>query len=93
MLIAFVVSVNRKVLEPVTLSDGTVIPVNTSIAVATDAVARDNRIWGNAEEFDGFRFEKMRKSEADENKYQFTSINEESLSFGASKFGEKNTPL
>ncbi|KAI0423509.1 cytochrome P450 [Xylaria sp. FL1042] len=34
------VSVNRKVLQPVTLSDGTRLPVNTSIAVAADAVAR-----------------------------------------------------
>ncbi|KAI1380479.1 cytochrome p450 monooxygenase [Hypoxylon crocopeplum] len=76
------VSVNRKVLQPVTLSDGTVLPVNTSIAVAADSVARDDRIWGNAAEFDGFRFEKLRMSETGDSKYQFTSINEESLSFG-----------
>ncbi|KAI2628694.1 cytochrome p450 monooxygenase [Hypoxylon sp. NC1633] len=76
------VSVNRKVLQTVTLSDGTVLPTNTSIAVAADGVARDNRIWGNAEVFDGFRFERMRKIGTDDNRYQFTSINEESLSFG-----------
>ncbi|KAI1356562.1 cytochrome p450 monooxygenase [Xylaria sp. FL0043] len=76
------VSVNRKVLQPVTLSDGTSLPVNTSIAVAADAVARDDRIWNNASEFDGFRFEKLRKTDADDNQFQFTSINEKSLSFG-----------
>ncbi|KAI1176099.1 cytochrome p450 monooxygenase [Nemania sp. FL0916] len=76
------VSVNRMVLSPVKLSDGTILPKNTSIAVAADAVARDPRIWGNPSEFDGFRFEKLRKTPADDNKYQFTSINEESLSFG-----------
>jgi cytochrome P450 len=69
-------------LNPVTLSDGTTLPTNTSLAVAADAVARDPRIWGNASEFDGYRFEKLRKTPADDNRYQFTSINEESLSFG-----------
>ncbi|KAI0396351.1 cytochrome p450 monooxygenase [Xylariaceae sp. FL0594] len=77
------VSVNRKVLSPVTLSDGTALPKDISLAVAADAVARDSRIWGNnASEFDGFRFERLRKTPADDNRYQFTSINEESLSFG-----------
>ncbi|KAI1818687.1 cytochrome p450 monooxygenase [Poronia punctata] len=76
------VSVNRKVLQPVTLSDGTTLPKNTSLAVAADAVARDPRIWEDASEFDGFRFEKLRNTPADDNRFQFTSINEASLSFG-----------
>ncbi|KAJ2998236.1 hypothetical protein NUW58_g385 [Xylaria curta] len=76
------VSVNRKVLDPVTLSDGTTLPANISLAVAADAVARDPRIWGNPSEFDGFRFAKLRMTPADDNRYQFTSINEESLGFG-----------
>lgn len=82
LIFRLLVSVNRKVLSPVTLSDGTVLPVNTSIAVAADSVARDGRFWESPEQFDGFRFEKLRKGEAEDNRYQFTSINEESLSFG-----------
>lgn len=75
------VSTNRKALKPLKLSSGVVIPAGTSLAASPACVSRDPAIWLNPDEFDGLRFYKLREEEGEE-KYQFASVNQDSLSFG-----------
>ena len=75
------VSTNRKALKPLKLSNGVTIPAGTSLAASPACVSRDPAIWKNPDEFDGLRFYKLREAEGEE-KYQFATINEDSLSFG-----------
>ncbi|KAK2038755.1 cytochrome p450 monooxygenase, partial [Colletotrichum somersetense] len=75
------VSTNRKVLKPLKLSNGVVIPAGTSLAASPACVSRDPAIWKNPDDFDGLRFYKLRETEGEE-KYQFATVNEEALSFG-----------
>ena len=53
----------RRVLRPFTFSNGVTIPAGTLIAVPTTASHTDEGIYENANEFDGFRFAKLRESE------------------------------
>jgi cytochrome P450 len=75
------VSTNRKVLKPLKLSNGVVIPAGTSLAASPACVSRDPAIWKDPDCFDGFRFYKLRETEGEE-KYQFATVNEDALSFG-----------
>jgi hypothetical protein len=75
------VSTNRKVLKSMKLSNGIELPVGTSLAASAGCVSRDAEIWEKPNEFDGFRFHKLRQQEGEE-KYQFTSVNQDALSFG-----------
>ncbi|KAJ6092289.1 hypothetical protein N7467_004258 [Penicillium canescens] len=75
------VSTNRKVLKSMKLSNGVELPVGTSLAASAGCVSRDAEIWEKPNEFDGFRFHKLRQQEGEE-KYQFTSVNQDALSFG-----------
>ena len=69
----------RQILKPITLSDGTYLPSGTYIEIPAAAVARDrNVVAGDADpnEFDGFRFEKLRRevSKEDAAKYLFATV-------------------
>ncbi|OAQ58687.1 cytochrome p450 [Pochonia chlamydosporia 170] len=75
------VSTNRKVLKPIKLSNGIELPVGTSLAASAGCVSKDENIWPEPQKFDGLRFFKLREVHGDE-KHQFTSANQESLSFG-----------
>ncbi|KAK2616576.1 hypothetical protein QQS21_000399 [Conoideocrella luteorostrata] len=75
------VSTNRKVLKPMKLSDGTELPVGTSLAASAGCVSKDPELWHEPEKFDGLRFYELRKEHGDE-KYQFASANKDALSFG-----------
>lgn len=76
------VTVNRKILSPVTLSNGVTLPVGTSIAASAACVNTDPTLFENPEEFDGFRFSKLREKEGNEAKYQFATIGSDALNFG-----------
>lgn len=78
---ASLISVTRKVLKPVKLSNGVELPAGTGIGASSACVGRDPQLWDNADEFDGFRFFKLREKEGDE-RYQFTSVNGDALGFG-----------
>lgn len=75
------VSTNRKVLKPMKLSDGTELPVGTSLAASAGCVSKDPELWQDPESFDGLRFYNLRHEQSDE-KYQFASATKEALSFG-----------
>jgi len=78
------VSLRRLVLRPFTFSNGVTIPAGTRISAPTDPIYRDERSYPNPNEFDGFRFAKLRESEGYtmSSRYQSTSTSSEHLTFG-----------
>ncbi|KAK2017785.1 ent-kaurene oxidase [Colletotrichum eremochloae] len=82
----------RKALKNITLSNGQVIPAGTTIECPNYAVSHDNALFENADEFDAFRFYKMREKAALEKtpdqtsdasmQNQFASVSQNSLAFG-----------
>lgn len=53
-----------------TLSNGLHLPKGTLLAVPVSQIAKDPDIWDAPEEFDGFRFEKLRDVPGQSSKYQ-----------------------
>jgi hypothetical protein len=80
------VSLNRLALSPFTFSNGVTVPAGTYVAVPMNAAHRDERIYANADGFDGFRFTKLRESEGDaptsRHHGHMVSTSTEQLSFG-----------
>ena len=74
----------RVVLRPLKLSNGMTIPTNTFIALPAGAIHRDENSYPNPDEFDGFRFAKLREDERNTmtNRYQAVSTSNEHLPFG-----------
>ena len=74
---------SRLALRPFTFSNGITIPAGTFVAVPASAAHRDERIYGNPDEFDGFRFAKLRESEGDDaaGRHQMISTSTENLTF------------
>jgi cytochrome P450 len=75
---------SRLVLRPFTLSNGLTIPAGTLVAVPLHAIHRDEEIYPNPEEFDGFRFSKLREKEGGvtATSHQAVSTSTEQLAFG-----------
>ncbi|KAL8957149.1 MAG: hypothetical protein Q9183_006136, partial [Haloplaca sp. 2 TL-2023] len=72
------------------LSDGFIIPANTSIGSPTQALSMDPKIYPDPEKFDPFRFAKLRETDAERaGKMQYASSNPQSMSFG---FGRHACP-
>jgi hypothetical protein len=72
-------------LRPFTFSNGVTVPAGTLVAIPASATHTDERIYPNPDEFDGFRFAKLRESEGDTtmtSKYQSVSPSSEHLPFG-----------
>ncbi|KAL9084933.1 MAG: hypothetical protein Q9159_004977 [Coniocarpon cinnabarinum] len=81
------VSVNRKMLKPHTLSTGEVLPKNAHISFAGVPMSMSDDYFESAEQFDGFRFERLRRNpETNHNGLQFTSSYAGSLHFGHGKY-------
>lgn len=76
------VTMNRKMLDSVQLSDGTILPKGSFIGMANGGLARDPKLWEKPDEFDGFRFEKLRQEAGAENKYQYVTTGRDSLAWG-----------
>jgi hypothetical protein len=77
------VSFNRKVLKPVHLSDGTVLPAGTFISMPTYSIARDPSFYDSPNKFQPFRFYDLRqRNPEDINRHQLTSTGPTSLAFG-----------
>jgi len=64
---------SREVLKPITLSDGTILPKGLQISMPSHQVNMDEKLWERPDEFDGFRFDKMRATAGNENKFQFVT--------------------
>jgi cytochrome P450 len=71
-------------LRPFTLSNGVTIPAGTLVSIPASAIHTDERIYSNPDEFDGFRFAKLRESEEDTmtSRHQAVSTSNEHLAFG-----------
>ncbi|EOD46159.1 putative cytochrome p450 protein [Neofusicoccum parvum UCRNP2] len=74
-------ALTRLAKQEVTLSDGTVIPRNSMLMIATEK-AMDPAIFPDAEAFDGRRFLDMRERPGQENKWQLVTTSVEHLGFG-----------
>lgn len=80
------VSFNRKVLKPLTLSNGTVLSKGTFIAMPTYFIARDAEYYHSPLVFQPWRFyEKRKANEKASSQYQFCSTSRENLAFGYGK--------
>ncbi|KAF4493493.1 cytochrome P450 monooxygenase (lovA) [Fusarium agapanthi] len=76
----------RKVMKPISLSDGTELPVGTKVLAPQAGIALDERYFPDPERFDAFRFYKLRQESAEaSNRWQFTSLNDTYINFGAGK--------
>ncbi|KAF5006595.1 hypothetical protein FDECE_7031 [Fusarium decemcellulare] len=76
----------RKVMKPISLSDGTLLPAGTKVLAPQAGISTDERYFPDPERFDALRFFKLRQ-ESDEasNRWQFTSLNDTNINFGAGK--------
>ncbi|KAI9441481.1 cytochrome P450 [Lactarius indigo] len=78
-----ILAVVRLSLRPFTFSNGVTVPAGTLIAVPAVAVHMDKEIYPNPEEFDGFRYSKLRERDGDAAiGHQATSTSAEYLNFG-----------
>jgi len=84
-LTSLLVSVQRKTLKNVTLSDGTFLPQGTRVAFASYAIEHDHHNYENPFAFEPFRFVDLQDKCGDPSKYQFTSLSHDSLGFGLGK--------
>ncbi|KAI3527672.1 cytochrome P450 [Colletotrichum filicis] len=76
----------RKVVKPIDLSDGTHLPPGTKLLAPQAGISHDERYFENPDTFDALRFFKLRqKSDEDANRWQFTSISDTNMNFGAGK--------
>ena len=78
------VATNRLTLRPFTFSNGVTIPEGTLISLPTKATHMDEILYENPNEFDGFRFAKLRESEGDAvtNRHRLISASATNLSWG-----------
>ncbi|KAI0284729.1 cytochrome P450 [Russula brevipes] len=77
-------AMSRLALRPFTFSNGMTIPAGTLVAIPASAAHTDERTFPNPNEFDGFRFSKLRESDEDTvtGKHQAFSPSSEQLSWG-----------
>ena len=77
------VSLSRKVLTDLTLSDGTFLPRGTYVVANVVGMHTDPAYYPSPTKFDPFRFADLRSSSPDEaNKHQMVNTSAEYLSFG-----------
>ncbi|KAF2135571.1 uncharacterized protein K452DRAFT_281332 [Aplosporella prunicola CBS 121167] len=73
----------RKVQEPLTMSNGMHIPVGARIVLPTGAINMDSNYYDHPAQFDGLRFYRRRiASETEQNKHQFVSVGKTDLAWG-----------
>jgi hypothetical protein len=77
-------AVTRLALRPFTFSNGVTVPAGTIVSIPASATHTDERIYPNADEFDGFRFVRLRagKEGTVTSKYQSVTPSSEHLAFG-----------
>ena len=70
-------------MRPFTFSNGVTVPAGTLIAVPSGVIHKDEEIYPNPEEFDGFRFAKLRERNVDAMaRHQALSPSVDYLTFG-----------
>ncbi|RFU80557.1 cytochrome p450 [Trichoderma arundinaceum] len=76
------VTVQRSAAKPYVFKDGLQIPKNTQFAFANYELNHDPDVYPNPNEFDPWRFLKMRNS-IDANKHHFAYASDQTINFGA----------
>ena len=84
-LIIGVAQMTRAVTRDFTFSDGTVVPKGSWVLVPMYAMYTDDDFFPNAEEFDAFRFSRLREQAGHENRHQFVSTSTTHINFGHGK--------
>ncbi|PCH34304.1 cytochrome P450 [Wolfiporia cocos MD-104 SS10] len=79
------ISVIRKALQNVKLSDGTIVPAGTICGAVSFAMHHDEDNYADPEVFNPFRFSDMRAEESERVKYQYVNTSPEYISFGHGK--------
>ncbi|KAI0013580.1 cytochrome P450 [Xylariaceae sp. FL0662B] len=72
----------RRLCAPVKLSVGPELPAGTLIAVDVHEVPRSEELWETPEEFDPWRFLKLRQLPGRQNRHQFTSLGRDTPGWG-----------
>ena len=75
----------RGVLKDFTFTDGTTVPKGSFVFVPMYAMYTDNDLFPNAEQFDAFRFSRLREQPGEENRHQFVSTSTSHINFGHGK--------
>lgn len=76
----------RKVLKPITLSNGTHLPPGTKLLAPQAGFSQDASHYPDPTTFDALRFHRLRqRSPADANRWQFTSTSDTNVNFGAGR--------
>ncbi|KAI5987613.1 cytochrome P450 [Pisolithus albus] len=75
----------RRALKDITLSDGTFIPKGTHLCVASHAIHRDPRVYEDPDVFDPYRYTKLQEKHGDSSRYQLATVSSEWLMFGVGK--------
>lgn len=84
LLTSLSVAMNRRVEEPVTLSDGTHLPAGVYVSIPTLHM-REGPTFEDPDQWDGRRFLRLRAQPGQENKGQLVTVAPEFLSFGLGK--------
>ncbi|KAM5345999.1 hypothetical protein ACJ41O_011860 [Fusarium nematophilum] len=79
-------AMRRLVEEDVTLSDGTCIRRGQRLAVDDMYYTTTTQVHDNPDEYDAFRFKRLREQPGNENKAQLVATSPEQLSFGHGRF-------
>ncbi|KAI9060501.1 cytochrome P450 [Trametes sanguinea] len=80
-----IISLMRKAVKDIVLSNGTLIPRGALIVAASTPLHHDNNIYADAEVFDPFRFARQRESEGESLKHQYANTSIEYIAFGHGK--------
>ncbi|KAJ6520279.1 cytochrome P450 [Mycena sanguinolenta] len=79
------IGLNRILIKPASLVDGTVVPSGYSITVPLKSIHFDENLYPEPYKFDCFRFSKLRASEHSDVKYGFTTVEKDFVPFGLGK--------
>lgn len=77
-----IVSTFRKAMKPFTFSNGITIAAGETVSSPAGAVHLDDSVYENAEEFDGFRFSRLRETKGESAKLLSVNTGTEFLTFG-----------
>ena len=87
-----IVRMQRCVLKPLRLSDGTKIPAGTSLAVPALPTLQDPELYPEPSNYDPYRFTRLRAGQSEDpisyasrELYQFISVTKENMPFGYGK--------
>ncbi|KAB8236161.1 hypothetical protein ETB97_006987 [Aspergillus alliaceus] len=76
-----VASMHRVATKNIKLSDGTIIPKGANLMVSSHR-RKDPAYYENPEEYDGYRYLRMRQQQGEESRHQLTTTSPENLGFG-----------